>query len=125
MSLLDRTVAYLESRGTRAALIGAAAAAAHGVSRATQDLDLLTLDASVLDQPFWTEFKRSRARSKSVMETRTIHCAGWSACAGAGAEIVDIIVGRFYWHVRRSIAPKLCRLRTAASGWSSSSTSFC
>ena len=46
MSLLARVSALLERRGTEHALIGAAALAAHGVPRATADLDILVVETA-------------------------------------------------------------------------------
>ena len=48
MSLLDEVAGLLTGRGIDVAMIGAAALAAHGVSRATADLDLLVVAASDL-----------------------------------------------------------------------------
>ena len=59
------------------ALIGAAALAIHGVSRATADVDLLTVDGGVLDSTTWA----------SVEALRLVK----------GHEIVDVIVGKFDW----------------------------
>lgn len=53
MILSDRVVSILNDAGVAHALIGAAALAAAGVARSTLDLDLLTLDARVLDPAFW------------------------------------------------------------------------
>jgi hypothetical protein len=47
MSLLRDVVETLQREGIRHALIGAAAMVVHGVSRATADIDLLTIDAGV------------------------------------------------------------------------------
>lgn len=48
--------AHLSRRGIPFALIGAVALAAHGVARYTADVDLLTLDDSVLRPAFWEGF---------------------------------------------------------------------
>ena len=48
MSLLDEVAGLLTGRGIDVAVIGAAALAAHGVSRATADLDLPVVAASDL-----------------------------------------------------------------------------
>ncbi len=45
--------ALLQSSGVEWCLIGAAALAAHGYARNTDDIDLLTLDARVLTTRFW------------------------------------------------------------------------
>lgn len=53
MRLFGETVALLDGAGVAHALIGAAAMAAHGISRATADVDLLTVDGSVLSGATW------------------------------------------------------------------------
>lgn len=47
---------HLADKGVPFVLIGAVALAAHGVARYTADVDLLTLDPSVLRPSFWTGF---------------------------------------------------------------------
>jgi hypothetical protein len=49
----DRFVQRLRDRDIDVRVIGAAALAAHGVSRATRDLDLLCTDRGVLDPDLW------------------------------------------------------------------------
>jgi hypothetical protein len=51
--LLTRVLDLLEDWGIKHALIGAGAMAAHGVSRSTQDVDFLVVDASVLEPVRW------------------------------------------------------------------------
>jgi hypothetical protein len=52
--IVDRALAaLLEASGVEWCLIGAAALAAHGYVRNTDEIDLLTLDASVLATQFW------------------------------------------------------------------------
>ena len=57
MSLLDEVAGLLSGRGIDLAVIGAAALAAHGVSRATADLDLLVVDLAVLDAAVWLDLR--------------------------------------------------------------------
>lgn len=57
MSLVERMLKYLASRGVPAAMIGGAALAVYGVARATIDLDFLTDDVRVLDRSFWRDFE--------------------------------------------------------------------
>jgi hypothetical protein len=56
VTLFDRVAEWLASREIPAALIGAAALAAHGISRSTFDRDLLTSRPAVLDPSFWENF---------------------------------------------------------------------
>lgn len=58
-TLLARVLEVLEGRGARPALIGGMALAAHGVGRATQDFDILVLDAAVLSEKPWTALRES------------------------------------------------------------------
>lgn len=44
----------LEERGVPAALIGGLALGAHGIARATLDVDVLVVDTAVLDAAFWS-----------------------------------------------------------------------
>jgi predicted nucleotidyltransferase len=53
VSLLGTVTRHLRERETPFALIGAAAMAVHGVSRATRDLDLLVLDRRCLEPAYW------------------------------------------------------------------------
>jgi hypothetical protein len=53
LSLLDRVLAHLAAEGIPAAVIGALALAAHGIVRASADLDLLVLNRAVLARGFW------------------------------------------------------------------------
>jgi len=47
-------VAYLDTRGVRFCVIGGVALAVHGFARYTADVDLLTMDATVLAADFWS-----------------------------------------------------------------------
>lgn len=59
MTSLDELVArvstLLDDQGVPHRLIGAAALAAHGVARSTQDVDLLAVDPVVLDPSVWRD----------------------------------------------------------------------
>jgi predicted nucleotidyltransferase len=86
----------LRRRGTAHAVIGAAALAAHGVSRATADLDLLIVDTSCLDEEIWSDLVRT-----SLVDVRRGDSddplAGVIRIARAGEGSVDVIVGRSSW----------------------------
>ncbi len=62
MSLLSDVVAVLERADVAHALIGAAAMAVHGVSRATADVDLFTIDEKSLQRELWAELEQNGAR---------------------------------------------------------------
>ena len=59
MSLLGSVHGILSRERVAHAVIGATALAAHGVSRATADLDLLVVDERCLDDRFWSELATS------------------------------------------------------------------
>lgn len=54
MSLLSVVVDELGAHGTPFAVIGAAALAVRGVSRATSDFDLFAIDPQCLSESYWT-----------------------------------------------------------------------
>jgi hypothetical protein len=76
-------------------LIGGFALAAHGVARATEDVDLLVLDRSVLGEPFWEGWEDA-----AEVEIRR---GDWDdPLAGVvrvrrEGEVVDLVVGREPW----------------------------
>jgi hypothetical protein len=53
VSWLGDVVLHLRAHAVPHALIGAGALAVHGVSRATHDVDLLTVERAVLEATFW------------------------------------------------------------------------
>lgn len=93
MSLLARVVQFLESHDVASALIGASAMAAHGVSRSTADIDLLTTDHRVLTPAFWilpdpVDIRRGDGDDP---------LAGVVRIADAAHHHVDIVVGNRTW----------------------------
>ena len=65
MSLLAEVLRVLERERVPHALIGAAALAIHGVSRSTADIDLLSVDATILRAEAWAELEGRDASSMS------------------------------------------------------------
>jgi len=100
MTLGDRVMASLDGRGIPHALIGAAALAASGVARSTLDLDLLTLDARVLDEAPWTSFRASGVDVEIRRGDADDPLAGVVRIAMAGERPVDIVLGRYAWQRR-------------------------
>ena len=94
MSLLARVSALLDRRGTRFAAIGAAALAAHGVLRATADLDLLVIDPACLDDRVWHELVESRVRVEIRRGDAADPLAGVVRIAAQGEPAIDVIVER-------------------------------
>jgi hypothetical protein len=75
LSLLARVAALLRERGIAFAVIGAAAMAVHGVSRATRDLDLLVMSGECLDPAVWAALEREGA-AVSGRDGRTQRSSG-------------------------------------------------
>jgi predicted nucleotidyltransferase len=107
VSLLSDVVGVLEGQRVRYALIGAAALAIHGVSRATADVDLLTLDTRVLDESLWATFTDRGVGIRLLKGELDDPLAG-TVRVSAAADIVDIVVGRFDW--QREIVESARRL---------------
>jgi hypothetical protein len=96
MTALAGVVNRLQSAGIPFALVGASAMAAHGVSRATADIDLMTIDTRVLTPGFWQG-------ATGVDVRRGDHddpLAGVVRISAPGQPTVDVIVGRHGWQRR-------------------------
>jgi hypothetical protein len=111
MTLSDRVVAILNDAGVAHALIGAAALAAAGVARSTLDLDLLTVDARVLDPMFWSGLRQTGARVDVRRGDADDPLAGVIRATQAHDRPVDVIVGRHAWQQRA-----IDRAQTLSSG---------
>ncbi len=96
MSVLREVVAVLDGRGIRYALIGAAAMAVHGVSRATADVDLLTIDALALRRETWSALE-SRGLAVRISKGDADDPLAGVVRVGAAPEAVDVVVGRHAW----------------------------
>lgn len=89
MSAVDSAVlAHLDGRGIRCCLTGAAALAARGYARFTSDVDVLTVDASVLAAEFWTGFVPAPERRRGAASDPLVGVVRWDELRTA------IIVGR-------------------------------
>jgi hypothetical protein len=97
MSLLADVVGVLREKEISHALIGAAAMALHGVSRATVDVDLLTVDTRALNADLWTAFGARDVSVRVLEGDFDDPLAGSVRLQTAGAEIVDVVVGRYDW----------------------------
>ena len=100
MSLVRSVRAVLDERQARYILIGAHAAAFYGVIRSTKDIDLFTIDRSVLREEIW-----------SGVDARTTVLSGdaLDPLAGTvrfinGIEQVDLVVGK--WKFERAIVER-------------------
>jgi predicted nucleotidyltransferase len=97
MSLLHDVLAVLEAERVDHALIGAAAMAAHGVSRATADVDLLTVEERVLQPKLWRELETRGAAVRALKGDFEDPLAGSVRLSLEGDRIVDVVVGRYGW----------------------------
>ena len=97
-SLLGRVHRTLAAAGIRSALIGAAALAIHGVSRATQDQDLLVTDGRALDPAVWASLPDVTADIRRGDADDPL--AGVVRLTAAGERDVDVVVARGEWPVR-------------------------
>jgi len=102
----DRVLSRLEERGVGVRVVGAAALAAHGVSRSTRDLDLLVVDRSVLDETLWdgvaTEGMELSVRVGDPTDplegvVRLEEVASDEADWGDAVEQLDVVVLRALW----------------------------
>lgn len=100
LSLLARITSTLDRAGSRYALIGASAMAAHGVSRSTHDQDLLVVDARCLTPSLWTDLQSEgievEVRKGDLMDP----LAGVVRFDAPGQRSVDLVVGKLAWQGR-------------------------
>jgi hypothetical protein len=82
------------------AVIGATALAAHGVSRATADLDLLVVDERCLDDRFWSELATSGVQVQVRRGDATDPLAGVVRIFRSGEPALDLVVGRGGWQAQ-------------------------
>ena len=111
MKLVDRVSAWLVSHGIDHAIIGAAALAAHGVARATLDLDLLATDPACLDEQGWGEIRATGATVEIRRGDAADPLRGVVRIASEGEAPVDLIVGRSPW--QRELIGRATLLRIA------------
>jgi hypothetical protein len=106
VSLLAQVSAVLGRAGMPHAVIGAAALAAHGVTRATADVDVLTTDAGCLVPTLWVHFRQGGIDVDVRRGDAGDPLAGVVRVGTVGESPVDVIVGRAAWQeaiVRRAI----------------------
>jgi predicted nucleotidyltransferase len=96
VNALAKVARLLRERGTPFALIGAAALAVHGVSRATQDLDLLVCDRACLDPAYWDRV-RVTGLEVTVREGDADDPLAGIVSVTAGGALLDVVVGRHWW----------------------------
>ena len=97
MSLLAEVVSVLREEGIDHALIGAGAMAVHGVSRATVDVDLLTVDTRALHVSLWADFDARDISVRILKGDSDDPLAGSVRLVAGRSDIVDVVVGRYKW----------------------------
>lgn len=97
MRLLGEVARSLRAAGIEHALIGAAALAAHGIARATADLDLLVLDPRCLEPASWTDLRSAGCDVQIRAGDAEDPLAGVVRIGRLGESTVDVIVGRHAW----------------------------
>ena len=100
MSLIERVTSILDQAGARYAVIGAVAMAARGVSRATRDVDLLTLSTVGLDEAWWTPLSDAGVSVSVARGDADDPLAGVVRLDLEGERPVDLVVGRYRWQRR-------------------------
>lgn len=109
MSLVSEVIAVLATQGIRSAVIGAAALALHGASRATEDVDLLAVDSRCLDDRLWDALRRGGTRCDIRRGDDDDPLAGVVRCERTGERTVDLVVGRAAW--QRQVIERASALR--------------
>lgn len=97
LNLLGRVAELLTARGIPFALIGAAAMAVHGVTRATRDLDLLITVPAVLDHSAWSALTDAGVGVDVRRGSTDDPLAGVVRISSANERGVDVVVGRHAW----------------------------
>jgi hypothetical protein len=97
LSPLAAATATLEAAEIAYALIGAAALAVHGISRSTFDLDLLAVDRGCLAPALWTGLEQRGIAIEIRRGDVDDPLAGIVRFSAAGAQPVDLVVGRSSW----------------------------
>ncbi len=98
MTLLGLTVRRLADASSPTALIGGLALAVHGITRYTQDADLLSADGRVLVDAFWEVLRKEGARVEVRRGDYDDPIRGVVRLTADGERSVDVVVGRSAWH---------------------------
>lgn len=96
-ALFHEVLAILERRGSPAALVGAIALAAHGIARATLDLDLLVLDTGLLSPEAWRDLSEAGAQIEVRRGDAEDPLAGVVRLTRPGQTPVDVVIGKHRW----------------------------
>jgi len=97
MSLLAKVVKHFGLRRTAFATVGGVALAIRGVARSTWDVDLLTMDGSVLAEAFWALVERDGAAIEIRRGDGDDPLRGLVRLVARDERPVDVFVGRGAW----------------------------
>jgi len=100
LNLLAETLRALDSHGLRCAVIGAAAMAAHGVARATMDVDLLLVGRDSLDSQAWDGLRRAGVLVEIRRGTPDDPLVGVIRLRHGDDLPIDVVVGAAPWQRR-------------------------
>jgi len=98
MTLLGRTIRRLAEASSPTALIGGVALAVHGLTRYTEDADLLSADGRLLADSFWEPLRAQGARVEVRRADADDPLRGVVRLTAEGEKPVDVVVGRSPWH---------------------------
>ncbi len=98
MTLLGRTVRHLAAASSPTALIGGVALAVHGITRYTEDADLLSADDRVLSDTFWEILRMQGVHVEVRRGDFDDPLRGVVRLTAEGERPVDVVVGRAAWH---------------------------
>jgi hypothetical protein len=102
MTLLAETLEVFSTHGLRCAVIGATAMAAHGVARATLDIDLLLAGRAALESGAWPDLERRGVEVEIRRGTGDDPLQGVVRLRREAEAPIDVIVGSSAWQ-RRAI----------------------
>jgi len=117
LTLLARVNGLLSHRGIGHSVIGGVALAAHGVARATLDLDLLATDPARLDEQAWQDLRSTGVSVEIRRGDEFDPLAGVVRVVSKDERPIDLIVGKRPWQqellaaVRRRFASATPKFR--------------
>ena len=94
MTLLGRTIRRLADASSPTALIGGLALAVHGITRYTEDADLLSADGRILSDAFWEILRKQGAHVEVRRGDSDDPLRGVVRLTAAEEKPVDVVVGR-------------------------------
>ncbi|HEY2772659.1 MAG TPA: nucleotidyl transferase AbiEii/AbiGii toxin family protein [Candidatus Binatia bacterium] len=110
MNLLADVVAALAARGMQVAVIGATAMAAHGVARATTDVDLLLAEVEALKPHVWEDLRAGGAQVEIRRGEVDDPLTGVIRIRRDGESPIDVVIGNHPWQrriVERAVRQKI------------------